>query len=525
MKLRKLIAVQLRNMFGAGNKKISGAAAVLISFGAMMYLSFFYSYMLYSSLPEHLYDSILRVMVCGGYLLILIIGVNMAQGTLFGYKDFDLLRSLPVTDRDIVASKLATYILTVYLYAGFYVIPAMIMYGIYAHPGVMFAVYAVVGYLTMPASAVVLSSLIGLFIRTVSAGKKHSELIRNILSVVMVLVIVFMSAYAGSADTASEEVLGTVSGYSRCLVLVSSYVDACVSGRLSSLLIAVGVNILILSLFLRFISPQIIAAGERGEITWHDRNFRMGRLRGSSPLKALYRKELQVYLRNFNYLMNTAVGLIIILVFVIMALVESVKSGTLFGVPLQTVHMFAEETGYIGLLFAGMAVHMSCMTGVSISLEGKHLWLTKTLPVREETIFMSKIAVNLTIALIPMIPAALIFGIIMKLPWSYYILALMYLGMAALFTAMFGLIINLCFPKLEFDREIQVIKQSMSSFVTLMSSMVIGIGILVLFIFLFMHGFAPWQVMTAIMLGYVVMDTVLAFILLGWGIKRFRALA
>ena len=162
---------------------------------------------------------------------------------------------------------------------------------------------------------------------------------------------------------------------------------------------------------------------------------------------------------------------------------------------------------------------MTCTTGVSISLEGKSLWILKSIPADVKEIFLAKILINLALIMVPSTLSLLGLGIAFHLPLLYYLTGILMLAVSALFISMLGLLINLRFPKLEFDREVVVIKQSLSAFLSIMIPMFLAVGIMVLFFMTGMNTFY-W-----IMAFFVAADLILVFLLLKYGTERFRRLA
>ena len=113
------------------------------------------------------------------------------------------------------------------------------------------------------------------------------------------------------------------------------------------------------------------------------------------------------------------------------------------------------------------------ITGSAISIEGKHFELLCSGPVDEKTLFASKIGANVLLGIVVLLltyPWLLGF---MNLAywWCYLVLPLV----AILTTSTLGLVINLNYPKLEWEREEQVIKSSMASLLSFMIPFVIGI--------------------------------------------------
>ncbi|MGB4613232.1 MAG: hypothetical protein WBH68_02855, partial [Erysipelotrichaceae bacterium] len=91
------------------------------------------------------------------------------------------------------------------------------------------------------------------------------------------------------------------------------------------------------------------------------------------------------------------------------------------------------------------------------------------------------------------------------------------------FVSMIGLVLNLLFPKLDFDREIVVIKQSMSSFLGIMINLIIGISVLFLTI-KFSYLTSAYTTMLIIIMFYLTSSLIMYVWLSTEGVKKFNNL-
>jgi ABC-2 type transport system permease protein len=231
------------------------------------------------------------------------------------------------------------------------------------------------------------------------------------------------------------------------------------------------------------------------------------------------RQEWQRYFNNFTYFMNTSVGMIILMVMsVYVIFIDNPIKDMIIQLMAEQGDVVARIWQTFVLVIASVG-SMTCTTGVSISLEGKSLWILKSIPADVKEIFLAKILINLALIMVPSTLSLLGLGIAFHLPLLYYLTGILMLAASALFISMLGLLINLRFPKLEFDREVVVIKQSLSAFLSIMIPMFLAIGIMVLFFMTGMNTFY-W-----IMAFFVAADLILAFLLLKYGTERFRKLA
>ncbi len=127
-------------------------------------------------------------------------------------------------------------------------------------------------------------------------------------------------------------------------------------------------------------------------------------------------------------------------------------------------------------IFIQLIIFVGCMTSItssSISLEGKSFNITKSLPVKAEKILLSKIIMSNVITLPLMILSDLIFIIRFKLSFVDTSLILAFTFIVPTFTAILGLIINLKYPKMNASSDTEVVKQSMSTMLSVFAGMAI----------------------------------------------------
>ena len=121
--------MQLLNLFFQNNSgKKRKIPSVLISGLIMFALSLYYSF-LFSSVMETEANVLPAMVSLLGTAIVFFSGVSTSQGMLFGFKDYDMLMAMPLTEKDIVTSKITVYTITQYFYTVLLVIPAMIIHG------------------------------------------------------------------------------------------------------------------------------------------------------------------------------------------------------------------------------------------------------------------------------------------------------------------------------------------------------------------------------------------------------------
>ena len=185
----------------------------------------------------------------------------------------------------------------------------------------------------------------------------------------------------------------------------------------------------------------------------------MGSVRG-----ALLRRELARFGANGMYILNAAMGSILT---VAAAVALIIYRGTLIALlePLPA--------GWTAALMA-VALCFLCGTDVisapSISLEGKTLWLLKSLPVAPRAILMSKVELHLVIALPPTLIASACCVIALPLTAAEAAAVVLLPALMCVFGALLGVVANLRFPKFDYINETAVVKNSASVMIAMFGS-------------------------------------------------------
>ena len=182
----------------------------------------------------------------------------------------------------------------------------------------------------------------------------------------------------------------------------------------------------------------------------------------------LFKKEFKRYIASPVYVTNTAIGILLQTLGVIYICVKGLDSfQNLLQIPgIET--MFTTLIPYMLCVCIGIGT----TTAASISLEGRQLWIMKTIPVTSMMIFKAKMGVQILVTLPLSLINILILSFMFHLSFSTILFTTIIVLLYILFSAQIGLIINLHFPKLDYENEVTVVKQSMATFLTLVITLV-----------------------------------------------------
>lgn len=512
-------------MFTGKQKALRGKRYAISILTAFIFLSlvagsFLYSYGIGTTLKLiNMLDLLPELVMAVTCLITLITTIYKVKGTLFGFKDYDLIMALPIRNSIVVLSRLVLLYVINITFTLIIMIPAAIAYGILSGASIYFYAISLLTVFFIPIIPMIVAAVIGTVIAVIASRFRHSNLFNLIFTFGFLIGIMAIGFLAGD----SEEVLGQMSAaltrqVDQIYPLARMYRLAVCEFDITSILLFLLLSILTAAIFayavgikFKTINTGIAAAGTKA-------GYKIGNQVQSTPFMTIYRKELRRLFSSSLYITNTAFGLVMMIAGSAATLFMSQET-------LEKVLEIPQLTNFIGgmaPLVVSVCVTMTYITACSLSLEGKNLWILKAAPVKAETIFLSKIAVSLTVTL----PAIFISGILMtiglKLSMAEAVILLVLPTIYALFTAVAGLLINLVLPNLNWNAEVSVIKQSAASMVAIFGGMLVVVPPAVLIFVL--PDVKPVYTNAGAAIVILVMTLLLYHYLINQGSKLFQKL-
>ena len=410
-------------------------------------------------------------------------------------KDNDLLLSMPIPARTIVTSRLLGVYLLGLLYSGCVLLPSLIVYWIFGSftAGTLFGGLMLLAVISI--IVLCLSCLLGFVVAKVSRKLKNKSVITVLLSLAFIGLYYFvyfkaqtlLQTLAQNAAYYGEKIKGSA-------WLVYFF------GRMGEGdLLAIGAFLLgaaaLTALTWVLLSKSFFnIAGSTGAAA--RAVYKEKTAKETSPAAALVRREFARFLSCPVYMLNCGLGVILIPAAGIAMLL---KGELLLSVLGNALPFRAEAVAVLFTAAVCMLASMNDITAPSVSLEGKGLWLVKSMPVTTAAVLKAKLAPHLILTL-PAILFCFVCGAV-KLRSLGLPVLLLGGGVAlayALLGALFGLFLNLKSPMLDWTTEMIPIKQSMSVTVALFSgwgyALVLGGG------YLLLSNFVPAQVYLAVFL-------------------------
>ena len=472
-KVLRLFSIQiwgiLGNMLAIGEKKKKKTRALYVGFIvfaiSMSLISFFYSYMTGMGLKMFggldLLPSLFMTLTS---LIVIFTTVYNVKGTLFGFKDYDMVMSLPVSNSQIVASRILLLYSINIVFVLIIMIPMMIAYGILGSPGIQFYIFSILLLFFIPLIPIIIASILGTALTYLSMRFRYSNIVYMVFSFLLLIGFIIMPFFMGDSEEALVEMTQSINEQINNIYPLSPlYSKAVTKGDIWSLIIFIVITVLAFMTFSMVVGRlfklinSVIMTGR------YKTHYKMKALESSSPLKALYKKDFKRLFSSAIYVMNTGFGVVMIVL------------GAL-ALPFIDMNSLAEGMDITGAIqdlipiIITFCIATSCTTMASISIEGKNIWIVKSLPIPTLRIFKSKILVNLTI-LAPALLAAVLICFTMKLPFLEGMLTVLSAATFSVCVSLYGLVINLSFPNLSWTNEAVIVKQSTSSMISIFSGM------------------------------------------------------
>ena len=408
-------------------------------------------------------------------VIVFAFNVFKSGGILFRSNGYQVMASLPVPTLAIVAGRFARLYLENLAVTFLIMIPSNLVYAFLQRPGWTFYVNGLISILILPMIPLSLSIFIGVLIMGFTSGMKHRAIWETILTLGFVLAIFGgVSGLAGDNPAFTLEMLKSISEtvmetlgrvYPPAVLLgygmikgsfLSVFFVAFIS--VAVLIIAIGISAHFFHAICRKMqeaaSKKTSAVSEIGIDTVGQR-----KLFGS-----LLIRDARRYLASSVYMINTIMGSVMGTIASVALVFTDIEKAT------GSLPMHLNIRQATVFLISGIFCTMNT-TSTSVSMEGKEWWILKSLPLPSKMILDSKLCFNLLLIAPFYLISQVFLGIVLggaavEILWSVVIMMLFILC-----ACVGGLTANLKFPKMEWDSEVIVVKQSASAAVGGLSGM------------------------------------------------------
>ncbi len=409
------------------------------------------------------------------YQIVLMLLILFAFQSLNGKaktQDSDLLLSMPIKKIDIVISKTISKYLFLLLIISMIILPTTILYCIFVEISANIIFWNLFLLVFLPLFSIGISYCVDFVVSKLFNKLKHANVIKAVL--VILLFGAFFAVYMYNSSIMGFQTSDTIEKFLSSNFIVGWCVKLIVDNNLLCLLY---ISLLVLFLFILGMIAYSYIYGK----SYLSYNIKSDTLKFSKGglFDGMLNKELKKYFDTPIYMINTIIGPMLLVILTIFLCVKNdMDFSVIFGQENVTQNFFSVVI-LVYLFMASMTMSSAC----SISLEGKSLWILRSTPSNTKKILLAKSLVNMIL----FIPVHLITAIIILLvfhggqfEWIMFILLPLILNIVISFM---GTYINLLLPKLKWDSEVQVVKNSASILVTMLFGIIIAMFPIILNLF------------------------------------------
>ena len=337
-----------------------------------------------------------------------------ANGTLFGLTDFDLVMSLPVPRRTVVAARVTALYTSAMFMGAVASVPLWAVYFACVACSPWAVACAVLSVLLAPAVPTAIATFLAFGVNALASRFRHANLVYIVISLIaftaLVVVLYGFSFTAGAdGDAAMEQLAGGLAAMSSLLSLgwppAAWMGDAVANGSVAALAAFIGVSLAVPALALEImqrnylrINAALTAHARSRALTAGELRHRSGRT--ASPFKAIVLKEFRTLLGIPSYAFNCLFGYLFMLVIAVALSVVGLEgilgSGVIDGVELSAAE-YRAISGIVAnaLPWAFVFCGIMCPSAAcSVSIEGKDAWVLAAAPLPVRTILGAKLASN-----------------------------------------------------------------------------------------------------------------------------------
>ena len=477
------------NLFKISTKKKNTATKILLPIVLtfiLMGMMYSYSDLLMQELTKvNMEFVLLTLFVVITSAMTLIEGIYKSGNLLFNCKDDNLLLSLPIRKSTVLFIRVFKFYVFELLYNSVFLLPAIIVYAKYMNPNVVYYLISLIGLLLFPIVPILVSCLLGTITSFISSKFKGKNMVQTVLTIILILLIMYLSYNTENLMSNIAENATSINDFiTKLYYPAGAYLELVTDFSLVKLLefITIHLSVFIITIVLiGNVYFNINSSIKSIRTKKQNKNYKIKTL---TPMQALVKKEFSRFINSTVFVTNAGFGLVLFIIGCIFVVIKFDTLAASFMITQPTASS-GDLSCYIPVLLMGFICLTSFMTSITssmISLEGKSFGILKSLPVKPYTIIQAKVLT----AVITMIPCILIGDIIVFIRFGFDLLSIILILIASvlfpLVSETIGIIINLKYPRMDARNDTEVVKQSMSSALSVFIGMaMIGITALILF--------------------------------------------
>ena len=381
--------------------------------------------------------------------------------TLYMAKDNELLLSMPISPSKILTTRMSLVYGLSLLYSGTVWLPAIVYGWIFGSPSVLSVIFDVLLLFIIALFVTVLTCVLGWVVALVAVRVKKKSFVTVILSLVFFALYYFvcfrMSDFMTALVTNSEAVGQGIKTWGNFLYQLGQAAD----GGVVAMVIFTAITLALFALcfyvlsrsFTRIVTKTPAVAKAPVKAT---------AVKAQDVKSALFKREMKRFTSSATYMLNCGLGIVILPILAVVALIKRSDLQGILAVLPEIMPEIAPLLPFIMLAVICMIISINVISTPSISLEGKNLWILRTMPISGRDVLDAKLNLHVYLNSIPAALTAAALGWCIDADIATIALMAVFTWVFVWFTGAFGLILGLKRPNLNWTVESMPIKQSLN---------------------------------------------------------------
>lgn len=529
--IKALLKVRFRSLLtmflqrGVKSKKKTIGTTILFSFlflylGAVMCgMSGVMFYTL--SEPYHIMglDWLYFAMAGISALGIAVIGsVFTTQNQIYEAKDNALLLSMPIPSPYILLSRMIPLLAMNLLFATIVMGPAIVVYNIWVSFDPLPLMIQILSIPVIALFAQAISCLLGWLFHLVS-----SRLNKSLASVLFM--VVFLAGYYAVVYNANDILNSLIVNSDAFADILSTWVwpfYAMGNGCTGDILHWIGFAVIFCAVFAfayYILSRTFLKAATLTQSARKERRLSLRTSQSQSPFKAIIRKELGKFIGTPVYLTNMGLGIVMVVALAVAGIVMKNKV-----LEIWSMMMLPDDTKplIICAMLSFLASTM-CISTPSVSLEGKNLWILKSMPVSAQQILNAKLSFHVLLT----VPVSAVCGLALAITYGCDIVSCLLCAaipaLLAVLSGVMGMVCGINWAQFDYQNDTYPCKQSVSVLVSMFGMMGIPFGLGLLYIFALSDHMTATHFMFVALAALSAISAGFYYTMIHWGAKKWNS--
>lgn len=421
-----------------------------------------------------------------------IFGFNVILNEFYFTGDIENILPLPVKPFQIIAAKFTAAFIGETLMQLAVIIFSVLGYFLALGLPFPYFLLGIVGMITLPIIPMIYCGIISLVLMSFTRVIKNKETIRKIGLGFIVLVLLVFVYFLGSLqnfnlDSYVESFVNGKQGFLHVMRVIfphiNLFIETITNGSIGSLLLYILVNIIYILVFLG-LAELLYFKGVIGlsiKDTSKRRNNNLENIGMNSPIKAYLKKEIYTLFRTTAYFLNCILINFIWPLFIYVIYKIKFPEVGLDDIRVLISNYDSNCLTIILLFVLSVSISLPAINSIaasSFSREGKNFDFIKSIPMGYSKQVFVKLFVSILIAFLGTNIFALIFYIVIRLPFVLILTYMLISLLSIIFICSLGVLIDSISPKLVWDDELNALRENDNNFI------VMGITLLIFVLFI-----------------------------------------